>query len=222
MATQVPATRENYVLARLSPLPTGPKLGSVVVTVGLTETHTFSAQVAKHPIEDGSKISDHRTLEPVELKLDGIIGDPPKGSAGALAGPPAPSERDVQDAFAALDRLYRSKDAFQVVTGLKVYDNMVVEHLTVTRDKTTGLVVQFTAQLVQIRVVGATTVRVVAEPSKHAPVKDAGRAELKPAPDQEKMRSSLRRASDAVIGKGGVGKWVDGLRGHAPQLPAAP
>jgi len=43
----------------------------------INEGHTRTAKVSVSPIEDGTTISDHVTLEPVSLSIEGLISDVP-------------------------------------------------------------------------------------------------------------------------------------------------
>lgn len=53
------------------------KIGSIVVDVTTNEKHHLGAKATTHPVEQGSNISDHVILDPVELTIAGVISNHP-------------------------------------------------------------------------------------------------------------------------------------------------
>jgi hypothetical protein len=54
------------------------------------------------------------------------------------------------EAYDKLIKLQQTRTPFKVVTGLKVYDNMILEDFTVNRDANTSNAIVFTARMKQI------------------------------------------------------------------------
>ena len=50
----------------------------------LSENHSRESPATRFPVENGSSITDHITIEPFELQIQGLITDSPIGSASAL------------------------------------------------------------------------------------------------------------------------------------------
>lgn len=63
-----------------------PSTGSVLLQCDavLSETHSRDVEVTSFPLEDGSTISDHIVVPPVELQLQGIVSDAPLGDKAGL------------------------------------------------------------------------------------------------------------------------------------------
>lgn len=56
------------------------------VDATINENHTLISEVTDHPIESGSKITDHIIKKPKEYTIEGVISDNPITLVGALAG----------------------------------------------------------------------------------------------------------------------------------------
>lgn len=158
------------------------------VDATLTENHSFEAEATDNPVEEGVVISDHINLKPEMFSLTGVISDTPLSfgsslagaatTAGALAGQKivgplgayaglgagavanlliGPSNR-MKNAFDHLRNLQSARVPFTVVTGLNVYENMVITSLTINRDNKSGRSFNFTATLKKIRIVKSQVV----------------------------------------------------------------
>lgn len=76
-------------MARLSLLYRTPKkaqIGALILDASISENHERSANLSQSPIEDGSLVTDHVTLNPLKLTLNGIISDVPLSDVGSLIG----------------------------------------------------------------------------------------------------------------------------------------
>ena len=127
------------------------KIGSIEVDVFLTERFQRQAEITRYPVENGSSISDHIIYQPIGLDIDGLMG-----SGYAF---------DIKDFFqSAIDThesiitLMNSKTAFDVVTGLKVYSNMVIENYSYDRNAANGGSFEFSMSLKEIFIVSSQTI----------------------------------------------------------------
>jgi hypothetical protein len=111
-------------------------IGGVFVDVVLTEEHVSEMEIADHPIEQGSKVSDHAWLLPYRVTLESVIA----------------SDRAVPS-YQALLSLQGKAEPFALITGLKVYSNMLVKEITATRDREHARVLKFTAELQEVIIV---------------------------------------------------------------------
>jgi hypothetical protein len=125
------------------------KIGSVQLDCSIQETHSFKSDVTDYTVEDGGKIQDHIYLEPFRITMQGIVSDSPLGFLGG--GFSDTIQSYSEDAYDKLTEMREQRILFDVVTGLKIYPNMVFETLDVNRDKDTGKALYFTSQLKQIR-----------------------------------------------------------------------
>lgn len=118
------------------------KVGSVELDVTIREDHRYSSRVTTYPIEDGSTLSDHIINEPTVLVLEGIVTDTPLGFLSLF-------NRSV-DAFNRLIQIHQNRQLVTVVTGLKVYPNMVITVLNVPREVRTGQSLRFTIEMQEV------------------------------------------------------------------------
>lgn len=111
-------------------------IGGVAVDVVINESHTSEVNIPKHPVEHGVKVSDHVWRDPYKVELECIIDGP-----------------GVMQAYADLLTVQQEAEPFDFVSGLKVYENMLIEGLYPTRDKEFGRVLKFNATLVEVIIV---------------------------------------------------------------------
>lgn len=130
-------------------------VGGVFLDATLTEDHQYNSRVTSYPIEDGTIISDHIINEPETLSITGIVSDTP------LAFLP-PFNRS-SDAFNRLVRIQNNKERITVVTGIKVYTNMVITSLQVPRNTQTGQSLTFIIELQKLIV--DSSVRLALDPN---------------------------------------------------------
>ena len=110
-------------------------VGPVPIDCVLSEDHSSEIEVTEIPIETGARITDHAYVLPKRVTLE--VAD-----VNAAA------------TYNALVRLQESRAPFTVVTGLFVYTNMLIRSLNATRDKFTSKILQCTADLQEIIIVG--------------------------------------------------------------------
>lgn len=92
-------------------------IGPVPIEVVMREKHQSSLTITKVPVEVGADMTDHAYVNPATLSLE--VAD-----AGAAA------------TWAALERFQSSRVPFTIVTGLKVYRNMLISNIEADRDAT--------------------------------------------------------------------------------------
>ncbi len=150
------------------------KIGDIAIDVFDIETHTRTSEVTRYPVENGSTITDHIVNDPITISIAGIVSDVPTTIFGALAGI---GESRSNDANEALNKIVDDRTDVTLVTGLKVYQNMVLTSFNVERSANTGSTLTFSATLQQIKVVFTELVDVpaIGELENQAkPVADAG------------------------------------------------
>ncbi|HEX5035129.1 MAG TPA: hypothetical protein VFW62_11680 [bacterium] len=138
------------------------QIGGVTIDASINENHVHVAEPTRNPIENGAKVTDHVDIEPFRLAMDCIVSDTPIdfGILNAAAGIAATASNLISggtrstDAWAELVKLLNDRKPFTVVTGLKVYENMVLAVLDLNRNAQTGHAINFHAEMEQIRIVG--------------------------------------------------------------------
>ena len=135
--------------ANVSASPTSPALPATILPVAksfsalsfdavVTEKHSEDATITDQPIENGSSVSDHAFSKPRKLTLRAVVsnaflGDP----TGDLFSQNGTRTR-AQNAWDMLRQLKNQYVPFDIVTGLLVYTNMVIEKLSTEQDVKTS------------------------------------------------------------------------------------
>lgn len=172
-------------------------IGDVDISVSINETHAHAATVTDNPIETGSSVTDHVQISGVELTMESLVSDAPS------ADPDEAPALSPASAYLLLQRLFKNREPFDVRTSLATYENMVVRRLAVTRNKDTGAVLRFTAELKQLLFAHSETVLVPAPEVKPLASKSTnlGQKGTTPAPDAAaaKSRSALSKITNSKV-----------------------
>jgi len=161
----------------------GTTVQSETVEIGFditrSQDHAFDNTVTSNPIEDGSHITDHIINEPDRLNLRGMITDTPVRFLSGIqdiAEQGLGGESRSKSTFDTFKELRDTKALVTIVTGLNIYTNMAIRSFTVPRDNTTGETLEFTLDLINVKVVSSKTVAVADQIVKDNPpgTKDQG------------------------------------------------
>lgn len=123
-------------------------IGPVPVSVIMKEDHLSTLGITENPIETGAKITDHSYVEPKKLTLD-------FADANAAA------------TYNALVRFQESRTPFICVSGLYLYQNMLIKSLSAQRDRQTSRILSGKAELQEIIIV--STAYTASEGEANAP-----------------------------------------------------
>ena len=203
--------------------PTKVQIGKLVPsTVGLiefdcslSETHTALCDVTQHPVESGSVMSDHIRALPESIEINGLVTNTPLMYLASLfaRSPVKPSVlivpgRDrVNEAYLKLHELKNKGVLIDVVTSLRGYKDMAITSIVITRDATTGNVLECVVALQHV--VTATSLAFdlpvpddVANNAKaEQDKKDKKKAKKKQA-KKAKVVSKLKKGVNALTGAG--------------------
>jgi hypothetical protein len=169
----------------LTVIPQG-NIGGIAVPVTLEETSTDLVTVTDHPVEAGAQITDHAYYRPAELTMrcgwsnsssftlqsaasslfsgggisafaSTLFGQNPPTSGGGM------SVSDfVSGIYSQLLNLQQSLVPFTVVTSIRLYTNMILTSLVVTRDKKTSQALMVTASMRQVILVSTVSTTLAA------------------------------------------------------------
>lgn len=114
------------------------EIGPVKISAFLHEQHRSDATITTNPIENGSSVNDHMYIEPKGLTLE--IGD-----------------EQASDAFIALIEHQALRKPFDIVTGLAVYNDVVIAAIIADRDKSTSKILRATIELQEVIIVGSSS-----------------------------------------------------------------
>lgn len=114
------------------------KIGVIIPSVVVTEKHSDTLEITEHPVEVGAAVADHAYKRPSEVVME--VGFAGGGSlldfasnltATGLLG------LSPQETYQEILNLQDSRVPFDVVTGKRLYNNMLIRALEVTTDKAT-------------------------------------------------------------------------------------
>lgn len=180
----------------------GPTIGGIQIDVSIRETHATAKEISDSPIELGSDISDHIQKKPDEVQLDGMLSNLPSSliDRGELESTGNTAEKRYAELLALVD----NNEVFELVTGLRVYQNMVFTAFAVDRDNSTGEVIRFRATMREIQFARSETVEVRPTTSGMAePTTDRGAKPKTPAPPAA-AQSAQSTLSKVLGGKAGA------------------
>jgi hypothetical protein len=195
------------------------KVGNLTFDVLLSEQPTYTNEVTTFPIEDGSLISDGVTRQPLRLALAGLVTNSPLWQGFGLTSF-YDSFRSSSLGQATVRAGTRCDDALQallkmcgrvspvspgvrqsrqpvavpvtVVTGLQVYQDMVVTSLVFDRDASTGDALPFVLNLVEVTKVSFSQVFI-----KY--VGDANKAKLGATTDVGKVQPKAATQKTSIL-----------------------
>ena len=150
-------------------------IGGFVADVTVRERHRDELTVTENPVEQGADITDHAFKRPPTLVVE--VGY--SNSSPAAAGDPN-YVSSVYDQFLTLQA---SREPFQVVTGKRVYEDMLITGLTTLTDQVWENASIFTVEMKNVILVETQTVTVpssasMANPSVNGATQNVGPQQL--------------------------------------------
>lgn len=151
-------------------------IGELTFDATFSEQHDSTLEVSDNPVESGVTVSDHAYMLPLKVVIQAGVSD--------LLLRELPTDiynssvSRSRRAYELLLLLQSRAEPFDVVTGLKVYKNMVCLNLRAEQDKETSSVLGFTSELREVIIVSTQVVRY--------PPRQAGKTTRQAAKPQEK------------------------------------
>lgn len=141
-------------------------IGIVIPDVVISEKHKDTLEITVHPVEMGAAISDHAYRRPCELTME--VGFSAGGSLLDFADTTCLGlslGMSPKEAYQSLLDLQASRIPFDVVTGKRLYSNMLIQALEVTTDRTSENVLMAVLSLREV-IITRTAVIQVADKQK--------------------------------------------------------
>jgi len=155
----------------------------------IDETGEDELEITEHPVQEGAEITDHAYKKSATLSLSVQF------SEGETFVP-------LDETYRAMLELQKSRVPFDVVTGKRVYTNMLFKSLRTTTDKNTDNVLAIQATLREILIVSVVITSVPprdkqSKPGKTGATQRAGTKKAQPvkAQDQPTKQSALKKIS---------------------------
>jgi hypothetical protein len=139
-------------------------VGVVQFDASVFEMHTDEMEITDHPVEDGSDISDHIRKLPIALEMNGVVtNNPIVFLASVRAKSPVTTDTTntldrVGAAYEKLQELQETGELLDVATSLRDYNNMAIQAMSVSRDASTGNILDATLTLREIIIAKKLTV----------------------------------------------------------------
>lgn len=134
--------------------------GGVPNFVTFEEIHSDTLEITDHPIEQGASITDHAFKRPAKVTIKiGWSNSSVGGSSGSNSI--GTSGAQVAEIYQGLLALQAEREPFEVMTGKRLYDNMLLEDLQATTDPKTENVLMVTAVFKEV--IRVTTSAVLVE-----------------------------------------------------------
>lgn len=136
-------------------------IGIIIPDVVISEKHSDTLEITEHPVEVGAAISDHAYRRPSEVVME--VGFSGGGSlldfasnltaTGVLGLSPS-------EVYENIITLQRDRIPFDVVTGKRIYQNMLLRNVEVTTDKSSENVLMATLTLREVILTSAGAIQV--------------------------------------------------------------
>jgi hypothetical protein len=182
------------------------RIGLIVPSVVVSEKHSDTLEITEHPVETGAPVSDHAYKRPSEVVMEvgfaggGSLMDFIDTSSLGLTLGLSPKETYQQ----ILD-LQTSRIPFDVVTGKRLYSNMLIRAIEVTTDRTSENVLMAVLTLREVIITQTQQIAVadkadMKEGANTSAVINSGTKAAKP--QNESLLSSGWQGLKSIIGGG--------------------
>lgn len=122
----------------------------------ISEAPDYQASATQSQVEGGATISDHVTLKPLKLVVQGIVTDTPVGFKRAFSSVFGASASAAAHQF--IKALWKNRIPFDFVGGLDYYTSMVVVSYNPVNTAETGDALKFTCTLEQVVTVNSQVI----------------------------------------------------------------
>lgn len=109
-------------------------IGPIPLNCILSERHTSEVEITSNPIETGAEVNDHAYIKPKQVVLE-------------------VADRNAAELYNALVRFQESRVPFYLVTGLTVYEDMLIQAIDADRDKIHSTILKATVTCKQVIIV---------------------------------------------------------------------
>ncbi len=169
-------------------------LGSYQFDIVVEENHEDTLVITEHPAEQGAPFSDHAYKKPATVTIRGGVTD----VGSSLNATASDGDTRVVSLYEKLLELQDSKEPFEIVTGLRRYENMLLETLSVPVDQTGSGAAIMTANCRQVFIVKTQSTSVPSA-RRHANAAKTGGVNNK---GKKQLQSDKRSAFAEAAGGG--------------------
>lgn len=163
------------------------RIGPIVAQVTIEESHNDELIVTEHPVENGAPITDHAYKKPSDVtirvgwsnsSIPSLVNSV-ENFFSVFLGNEFTGLSYSQEAYQKILELQAKREPFDLVTGKRSYQNMIIRSCSTTTDKETensfiATLVCREVLIVNTQVVSITPRDVHKTPQATAPVEDMG------------------------------------------------
>lgn len=139
---------------------------SITFDLLIDESYTMSNTVTKHPVQDGSVITDHIQNMLRSGAMTGLVSNFSLKSIFV-------DKNRAQDAYDTLVALWKNRDLVTITVGLEVFDDWIITDISTSRSAKDGESLTFKIAFMEARIVSLQQVDVGVQ-VKFGAGKDAG------------------------------------------------
>lgn len=175
---------------------TARRIGDIEATVTIEESGSDELEITQHPVQRGAAITDHAYVKPAGLAVRVMFAET--------------EQRTLEDTYRALLDLQASREPFEIVTGKRIYEDMLFKSIAVVTEKATERVLSVACTFQQVIIVDVVVTSVPPRaqqktPGKTGGTEKAGAKQAKPQTDANgKPSSAGLRAINAIRSLGGL------------------
>lgn len=174
----------------------GRSIAGIIPNVVVDETHTDDLTITRHPVERSASITDHAYKEPSQVTVRYGFGV----SGGLLNFSGAGG--DPKAIYQQLLDIQASRVPFDLITGKRSYQNMLIASLGTTTDNATENVLLVTATIREVILVDTQVTTLQPAEVQANPEKTASPSNTGVKIPQKSDASLLYRGADQVISFG--------------------
>jgi hypothetical protein len=161
------------------------RIGTFAATVTMDESAVDEIEITKHPVQRGATIADHAFVKPATLTIKVAFDS---------------AERPVEETYRLLREAQAAREPFEVVTGKRMYKDMLMQSIAVTTDKTTESVLSCTIKLEQVLLTDVVVTNVPPRARQKTPSKTA-ETQKSSAKQVQPGTTAAKKLFSAVTGK---------------------
>lgn len=131
------------------------KIGTIALDVTLEEDHNDELAITQFPVLSGAVITDHSYKKPMRVTIKGGKGTSKKLDTDTIYNPTdVPGDESLpRKIYNQLLNLQKSREPFTIVTGKRVYNNMLIRSLKVVTNTDTENSLVVTADCQEVIIV---------------------------------------------------------------------
>lgn len=182
------------------------RIGLIIPSVVISEKHSDTLEITEHPVETGAPVSDHAYKRPSEVVMEvgfsgggSLLDFIDTSSLGLTLG------LSTRETYQQILDLQASRIPFDVVTGKRLYSNMLIRAIEVTTDRTSENVLMAVLTLREVIITQTQQITVadkadMKEGANTSAVINSGTKAAKP--QNESLLSSGWQGLKSILGGG--------------------